>query len=288
LLLLLESSVGRSAFPQTKEQYDQNRETEQLAQNAITLMTSLPSHAHLRLPLLSILCQSLPPERAASLFNISPSYVRSALRSAESTPNSDLYSKYPTGTKRNRISEQEEKATVEWIKAMCPALSGSQSEIYHQYQSNQHLYDLYTNAFEHILSDVVAAVAVASPSELTARDQHIESNIRSLSLKRSNAAKLQFFQRVLQQYEKQPQSADANSSDSTPVLLLVHCSDWSSLLSHVISFLQPPLHPRSLKTFNKLKSALRLRHANAYWGWHTCLVRIPIPIPSHNFFLPIP
>jgi len=105
-------------------------------------MASLPKHSHHRAPLLQILSDNIPSAAAAPLLHASASYIRDCKRKDYS--NSDLLTrKYPSGVKRQRLSEDTLGRVFSFIVGACPTPSGSRTLTFKQFVNDDELYAAY-------------------------------------------------------------------------------------------------------------------------------------------------
>jgi hypothetical protein len=110
--------------------------------NAISLIRSLPTHSHHRAPLLQFLSRGLDSFLTASLFGSSNSYIRQLRR--KDLSNSDLLSeKYERGVKRQKTAPQVQTEACNFIASSCPTKSGERSVSFHQYVTDDALYQSY-------------------------------------------------------------------------------------------------------------------------------------------------
>ncbi len=120
---VISSHVGDALFPALRAALQQRHEESVIAANAIRLMSDLPSYSHLRRPLLSYLTAGLDTSRAATLFGVSPSAVRHALKEGFDADTTDLFAQYPHDVKRQKLNTLEQECIVDFIKTMCPVKS---------------------------------------------------------------------------------------------------------------------------------------------------------------------
>jgi hypothetical protein len=261
---LLLSAIGERYFPEFHDLLVASTATRQAGENSTKLMQQLPKHSHLRKPLLHYLAANIHPTIAASLFGVSPSLVKASLLSSYDPSHGDLFRKYTVGTRRSKIPDVEKEVITDWIKLSCPPRSGSASEIYRQYHTDQQLYQDYVSDQTAIVKKII---------DLLARGKH-ESPVKN--------------QRFMENIAK----VEANEKEiNTRALLLFALQDEHSTF-HVLSKLDSandimrnifsfsPLatpHSRSLKVFNKLKSQIRMRRVNAYWRNFDCFLCISLP-----------
>ncbi len=114
----------------------------QLAENASSLMASLPTHSHHRAPLLSLLSRDISSSAAAPLLHASPSYIRDCKRK-EYSGSDLLQQKYPAGVKRQRLSDDTLGRVFTFLVGACPTPSGSKRLTFKQYVKDDDLYEAY-------------------------------------------------------------------------------------------------------------------------------------------------
>jgi hypothetical protein len=120
LMEFLQSSYGERVFPAVKRALQQRKEESLVYQNAIRLLTDLPTHSHLRRSLLSYLATGLSVKRAAEIFEVSRSWVRAALDDEFEPDDTNLFLRYTPGVRRLKITDMEETFIQEIIKDLCP------------------------------------------------------------------------------------------------------------------------------------------------------------------------
>jgi hypothetical protein len=106
-------------------------------------MTDLPSHSHHRAPLVHYLSKGLDSTTAAAILHCSPSYVRQCKRKDYS--DSDLMQdRYARDVQRQKTDPSVLTALCDFLSASCPTKSGDRSITYHQYISDDALYQAYS------------------------------------------------------------------------------------------------------------------------------------------------
>jgi hypothetical protein len=106
-------------------------------------MSDLPQYSHHRAPLLHYLTRNIPSITAAALFHTSASYVRQCKRKDYS--DSDLLQdRYARDVKRQKTQPAVLTELCEFLAASCPTNSGDRSVTYHQYVSDDALYQAYS------------------------------------------------------------------------------------------------------------------------------------------------
>ena len=105
-------------------------------------MRRLPVHSHHRAPLIHHLSRDLPSTTAARLLHTTPSYVRQCKR--KSYDDADLLQeKYSHDVKRRKLHEGRVAEVMDFLTTACPTKSGSRHVTYHQYISDDGLYEGY-------------------------------------------------------------------------------------------------------------------------------------------------
>ena len=102
----------------------------------------LPAYSHHRGALLRSLSKDLTSKQAANLFGSSSSHIRNAKRKARGSDDL-LTEKYPHGVKRKKLSDDTVRAVFDFIVAACPTKSGERSLTFHQYVTDDALYQAY-------------------------------------------------------------------------------------------------------------------------------------------------
>jgi hypothetical protein len=119
---------------------------EQVGSNASRLMAALPVHSHHRAPLIHYLSEGLDSTTAATLLHTSASYVRQCRRKDYS--NSDLLQDlYARDVSRQKTDPSVLTQLCDFIAASCPTKSGDRCVTYHQYVSDDALYQAYCTTF---------------------------------------------------------------------------------------------------------------------------------------------
>lgn len=105
-------------------------------------MALLPPHSHHRAPLLHYLSQGLDSTTAARLFHTSASYVRQCRRKDYS--DCDLLTdKYARDVQRQKTAPSVLQQLCDFLSASCPTKSGDRSVTFHQYVTDDALYQAY-------------------------------------------------------------------------------------------------------------------------------------------------
>ena len=118
------------------------RTKQQVTHNVTELMRTFPPHSHHRAPLVHHLSRGLDSTTAAHLLHCSPSYVRQCKRKNYSDADL-LQDKYARDVKRQRTDPAVLTELCEFLAASCPTKSGDRSTTFHQYVSDDALYQAY-------------------------------------------------------------------------------------------------------------------------------------------------
>jgi hypothetical protein len=115
-----------------------------ITRNISELMRALPTHSHHRAPLVHYLSLDLDSTTAAAL-HCSASYVRQCKRKDYS--GSDLLQdRYARDVKRQKTQPGVLQALCDFLAASCPTKSGERSVTFHQYVSDDALYQAYSTS----------------------------------------------------------------------------------------------------------------------------------------------